>query len=385
MHQKDDVEESCVVQDDTTLQQQQKAQHHLSDDQSDADDNDKVDDVNDEEDFEMSEAKVNDKLKPKKVEGDEDNADKKDNCVNEVGEDNDGKFVETFNVQRAPIPKINQPENVSMMENFNHEELMEKIMQSAPLELMQGGLEENQWSVEEDKISGLCQDLCEQLRLILEPTMASRLKGDYRTGKRISMRKVIQYIASQFRKDRIWLRRTKPSKRQYSIMISIDDSQSMDFSQSKEMAIDSLSVISGALNKLETGELAVCSFGKKVTLLHPFEKPFTSESRNEIINRLTFQQKSTSVLEMMNSVTKLMMHQCSRSLGNGTFHQLLLILSDGQILDNPEKVLPTIRTATTYGIFVVFVVIEHPENKVCFNLLSKYQLLFDYMFISKHV
>ena len=31
------------------------------------------------------------------------------------------------------------------------------------------------------------------------------------------MRKVIPYIASQFRKDKIWLRRTKPSKRQYQI------------------------------------------------------------------------------------------------------------------------------------------------------------------------
>ena len=29
------------------------------------------------------------------------------------------------------------------------------------------------------------------------------------------MRKVIPYIASGYRKDKIWLRRTKPSKRQY--------------------------------------------------------------------------------------------------------------------------------------------------------------------------
>ena len=57
--------------------------------------------------------------------------------------------------------------------------------------------------------------------------MASKLQGDYRTGKRIAMRKVIPYIASGFRKDKIWLRRTKPSKREYQVMLCIDDSESM--------------------------------------------------------------------------------------------------------------------------------------------------------------
>ena len=45
--------------------------------------------------------------------------------------------------------------------------------------------------------------LCEQLRLILEPTLTTRLQGDYRTGKRINMRRVISYVASGFRKDKI--------------------------------------------------------------------------------------------------------------------------------------------------------------------------------------
>lgn len=38
--------------------------------------------------------------------------------------------------------------------------------------------------------SNLSRDLSEQLRLVLEPTQASRLKGDFRTGRRINMRKV---------------------------------------------------------------------------------------------------------------------------------------------------------------------------------------------------
>ena len=38
--------------------------------------------------------------------------------------------------------------------------------------------------------AGLVGELAEQLRLILEPTLASRLAGDYRSGKRINMKKV---------------------------------------------------------------------------------------------------------------------------------------------------------------------------------------------------
>eukprot|EP00966_Prymnesium_polylepis_P159107 3677166-Prymnesium_polylepis.1 len=75
---------------------------------------------------------------------------------------------------------------------------------TATLEGLQAGLEEEmaQWQLQGDAASaeavwrayeartgGLAQELCEQLRLILEATVASKLQGDYRTGKRISMRK----------------------------------------------------------------------------------------------------------------------------------------------------------------------------------------------------
>lgn len=42
-----------------------------------------------------------------------------------------------------------------------------------------------------DDITGeYVQELTERLRLILEPTLASKLQGDYRSGKRINMKKV---------------------------------------------------------------------------------------------------------------------------------------------------------------------------------------------------
>ena len=77
------------------------------------------------------------------------------------------------------------------------------------------------WARTEALTAGLAADLAEQLRLILEPTMASRLAGEYRTGKRLNMRRVIAFVASHFRKDRIWMRRTRPDKRKYQVQICL--------------------------------------------------------------------------------------------------------------------------------------------------------------------
>ena len=46
------------------------------------------------------------------------------------------------------------------------------------------------WCKYEQITSRLSQELSEQLRLIMEPTLAARLEGDYRTGKRINLKKV---------------------------------------------------------------------------------------------------------------------------------------------------------------------------------------------------
>lgn len=188
---------------------------------------------------------------------------------------------------------------------------------------MDGAEGQETWLKLEMVTSGLAQDLCEQLRLILEPSQASRLKvglffdllfikslngrfslvlikGDYRTGKRLNMRKVIPYIASQFRKDRIWLRRTKPAQRNYQIVLAVDDSSrylistfflvsfsganitflslSMADNRTKELAFESVALISKALCLLEAGQLGVVSFGEQVQLLHPLQENFNEGS-----------------------------------------------------------------------------------------------------------
>ncbi|XP_018599206.2 midasin isoform X2 [Scleropages formosus] len=215
--------------------------------------------------------------------------------------------------------------------------------------------------------SPLSQQLCEQLRLILEPTQAAKLKGDYRTGKRLNMRKVIPYIASQFRKDKIWLRRTKPSKREYQICLAVDDSSSMIDNHSKQLAFESLSVIVNALTLLEVGQVSVCSFGETVQLLHPFHQQFSDQSGARILRLCQFQQKKTRIAQFLEASASMFFSARQQASGLSTTEtaQLLLIMSDGRglFLEGKERVTAAVQAARSSGIFVIFVVLDNPNSR----------------------
>jgi midasin (ATPase involved in ribosome maturation) len=227
------------------------------------------------------------------------------------------------------------------------------------------------WQGYENLTHDLAMGLCEQLRLILEPTLATKLKGDYRTGKRLNMKKIIPYIASQFKKDKIWLRRTKPSKRQYQVMISIDDSKSMSESHSVQLAYEALSLISKALSQLEVGDISITSFGERVRLLHPFDQPFTSESGASVIQQFTFAQQKTYVNKLVESTISLFENaKHSSGPGNAELWQLQLILSDG-ICEDHESLRSLVRSALDQQIMIIFIVVDNkPEKESIMNMNS---------------
>ncbi|KAK4859176.1 hypothetical protein QYF36_000853 [Acer negundo] len=112
------------------------------------------------------------------------------------------------------------------------------------------------WRRYELQTTRLSLELAEQLLLVVEPTLASKLQGDYKTGKRINMKRyntVISYIASHYRKDKIWLRRPKPNNRDYQVVIAVDDSRSMSESGCGDVAIEALVIVCRAMAQLETG------------------------------------------------------------------------------------------------------------------------------------
>ncbi|CAD1474144.1 unnamed protein product [Heterotrigona itama] len=219
----------------------------------------------------------------------------------------------------------------------------------------------NAWSSISALTESAARELSEKLRLVLEPTLTSRLKGDYRTGKRINMRKVIPYIASEFRKDKIWLRRTKPSKRDYQIMLAIDDSSSMADNHSKELAFESLSLIGKAMTYLEVGQLAVVNFGERVNVLHPFGENFTEESGARLIQEMKFDQRKTMIGELLDFAIE--MFACQGHSSDNA--KLVTILSDGRGIfsEGTERVTAAVRRAKLLNIFLVFIIVDNPLNK----------------------
>ncbi|KAG6906152.1 hypothetical protein DXG01_015659, partial [Tephrocybe rancida] len=221
---------------------------------------------------------------------------------------------------------------------------------------------EKVWRLYESLTHDLAYALCEQLRLILDPTLATRLKGDYRTGKRLNMKKIISYIASDYTKDKIWLRRTRPSQREYQVLISIDDSRSMAESHSVHLAYQTLALVSKALSRLEAGDIAIAKFGEVVDILHGFDEgPFTDQSGIKVMNAFHFNQKATNVLSLVETSLKVLERaREQRSMSSATaadLWQLQFIISDGMCQDH-ERLRTVLRKAEEQRVMIVFVIID---------------------------
>ncbi|KAL0341853.1 UNVERIFIED_CONTAM: Midasin, partial [Sesamum calycinum] len=228
----------------------------------------------------------------------------------------------------------------------------------------------------------LSQELAEQLRLIMEPTLANKLQGDYKTGKRINMKKVIPYVASHYRKDKIWMRRTRPNKRDYQVVIAVDDSRSMSEGRCGNFAMEALVTVCRAMSHLEVGNLAVASFGQQgnIKLLHDFDQPFTPEAGIKVslsahaylgmISSLTFKQENTiadepmaDLLKYLNSMLDAAVMQARLPSGYNPLQQLVLIIADGRF-NEKEKLKRYVRDILSKKRMVAFLLLDSPNESI---------------------
>ncbi|KAK9282811.1 hypothetical protein L1049_011033 [Liquidambar formosana] len=227
----------------------------------------------------------------------------------------------------------------------------------------------------------LSQELAEQLRLVMEPTLASKLQGDYKTGKRINMKKVIPYIASHYRKDKIWLRRTRPNKRDYQVVIAVDDSRSMSESNCGGVAVEALVTVCRAMSQLEVGNLAVASFGKKgnIRLLHDFDQPFTGEAGVKMISSLTFKQENTiadepvvDLLKYLNNMLDAAVANARLPTGQNPLQQLVLIIADGRFHEK-ENLKRCVRDVLNKKRMVAFLLLDSPQESIMDLMEASFQ------------
>lgn len=214
------------------------------------------------------------------------------------------------------------------------------------------------WTEHEESTRSLALMLTEHLRLILQPTQATKMRGDFRTGKRLNIKRIIPYIASSYKRDKIWMRRSVPSKRSYQIILAIDDSQSMAESDSRNLAFDTLALVAKSMSMLEVGQLSVVGFGEDVKVAHDFQTPFTSETGAEVFRHFTFAQTKTNVRKLLAESIELFRSARLKATGSASdLWQLQLIISDGVCEDHPS-IRQLVRQAHEERIMMVFIVVD---------------------------
>ncbi|XP_052872862.1 midasin [Anopheles cruzii] len=321
------------------------------------------------EERELLESEKNENKSDKPAKKDEHPAKERMETVENV--EVEGEIVPTATVARSDetvahtifeiLHDVTLPDEPTTTESLEMRKMVEAEMQK-PVPLNAADHEAfERWQQISHKMLPSARDLCEQLRLILEPTKCTRLKGDYRTGRRINMKKIIPYIASQFRKDKIWLRRTKAAQRDYKITIAIDDSKSMDHNNSKDLTMQAISLVSQALTLLESGRLNVMSFGEKPRILLKHSDQFDGP---KLLGALNFDQNQSRIAELLKFV-RTFSAEDSASGDSGLFEHLLLVLSDGRnIYSEGEKVVKdAVKLARLQRIFIVYIIIDNPDNK----------------------
>ncbi|KKA28111.1 hypothetical protein TD95_002319 [Thielaviopsis punctulata] len=218
------------------------------------------------------------------------------------------------------------------------------------------------WDAYTASTAALSQALTAQLRLILTPSQSTKLSGSFRTGKRLAIKRIIPYIASSYKRDKIWLRRAIPTKRAYQILLAVDDSRSMGESGSGALALQSLVMVTRALTALEAGQIGVVSFGAGVHVAHELDEPFSmGDAGARALQYFRFGQDRTDVRVLLRHIIgEFTAARLRNSSGAGAeVWQLALILSDGITpTAEHEEIRRLLREAHEQRIMVVFIIMD---------------------------
>ncbi|KAH8894978.1 midasin [Thozetella sp. PMI_491] len=284
--------------------------------------------------------------------------------------DNDRTGVAThkgaYDVEDDPMQGLENDENLEESEDEQIQETSTQLSTTHITEVEQTKRDfseaVNMWTTFQTKTHPLSLSLTAQLRLILTPSQSTKLSGAFRTGKRLNIKKIIPYIASSYKRDKIWMRRAIPTKRAYQILLCVDDSSSMGETSSGALALESFVMVSRALTLLEAGQVGVLGFGTDVFTAHDLAQPFAGHDAGaRVLQRFTFQQQGTDMCRLLRSVIEQFRSARLQNTASGgeDLWQLALILSDGLVQSGHHaRIRPLLREAMEARIMVVFIVMD---------------------------
>lgn len=262
-------------------------------------------------------------------------------------------------------------QETQMMENEDDEaEIEETSTQlstthlSEERQLRDFGESMQQWTEFQTKTHSLSLALTSQLRLILTPSQSTKLSGAFRTGKRLNIKRIIPYIASSYKRDKIWMRRSIPTKRTYQILLCVDDSKSMGESSSGTLAMESLVMVSRSLTMLEAGQVGILGFGADVFTAHELTDPFASDAGAKVLQKFNFTQDRTDIAQLIRQTIDTFRTARQQGTGNPDLWQLALILSDGLTPSSAhESIRRLLREAMEERIMIVFIIMDDTVKK----------------------
>ena len=228
----------------------------------------------------------------------------------------------------------------------------------------------------EMRANKLASELSEKLMAVLEPTKRGRLEGFFKTGKRVSMRRVLSWIASDYRRDKFWLRRTKPSHRDYKVVICLDNTLSMKNNGVGELSLICVSAISQSLQLLDVGKVGVMSFGTEVREICPLDDSASNKaggggSLRELMREFRFNEESTN---SFSEAFPQVVHRCadafkaSESGSDSSGGSLALIITDGRF--DKEKCRPYVHELITQGHVPVLIVMDANKEESILSVTS---------------
>ncbi|KAF4457552.1 hypothetical protein F53441_602 [Fusarium austroafricanum] len=221
-----------------------------------------------------------------------------------------------------------------------------------------------QWTEFQTKTHSLSLALTSQLRLILTPSQSTKLSGAFRTGKRLNIKRIIPYIASSYKRDKIWMRRSIPTKRTYQILLCVDDSKSMGETSSGTLAMESLVMVSRSLTMLEAGQVGIMGFGSDVFTAHGLTEPFASDAGAKVLQKFNFSQDRTDIALLIQRTIETFRLARQQGSGNSDLWQLALILSDGLTPSSAhEGIRRMLREAMEERIMIVFIIMDDTGKK----------------------
>lgn len=191
---------------------------------------------------------------------------------------------------------------------------------------------------------------------------SAEYRGDYKTGKKLNLKKIIPFIASNFRKDKIWLRRTEPSERKYFIMLALDDTKSMRHGEVGVEALKGLLAISMALEHLGI-KTCVAGIRDSMTVYKGFQGLLDTE---KIVNSFDFLHESQVSHDL--SIASFMRESLdefdkTENADAGTENkQLCFIISDGKM--NKDYVRPYLKEAKKKDIIYVFIIVDSEKASI---------------------